>query len=269
MNFEVAQNFAVNLAKRAGKMLLDNSEKIKIVKFKDRQDIATNLDYKIEEMIIKSIKEKFPEHNILSEEVGSINTNKKSDYLWIIDPIDGTKHYIRKIPLFSVSIALQYKNKIVLGVVYNPVTKEMFYAHDKGGAYLNNRRIRVSKQDNLKNSFIYVELPVFNLPTKEFDKFSKILTKLNLLCYRVRVFGSGSLGLCYTALGGFEAYVNLGDPTRIYDLAAGLIILEEAGGRATKLNGDSISIENEKKTNLLILASNKKTHSAILRLLKQ
>lgn len=197
------------------------------------------------------------------------NTDKKSDYLWIIDPIDGTKHYIRKIPLFSVSIALQYKNKIVLGVVYNPATGEMSYARDNKGAYLNNKRIRVSKQDSLKDSFIYIELPVFNLPVREFHRYSELLTRFNTNCYRVRAFGSGSLGLCYVALGGFGAYVNLGNPTRIYDLAAGLIILKEAGGKYSELNGDLIQIKNEKQTNLLILASNNnKIHNTILRLLK-
>jgi len=266
MNLKFVQNFAVNLAKKTGKILMDNSEKIEIVKFKDRQDIATNLDYKIEEIIIKAIKKNFPGHNILSEEIGSIKTNKKSDYLWIIDPIDCTKHFIRKIPFFSISIALQHKNKIVFGLVYNPATKEMFYAQSNKGAYLNNKKIKVSCQNNLKNAFIYVELPVFNLASKEFIRYSKFLTKLNLSSYRLRVFGSGSLGLCYVAKGAFDAYVNLGNPTRIYDIAAGLIILREAAGKDSCLNGDLIKWKEN--SNLLVLASNNIIHNKILGLLK-
>lgn len=267
MNLNIVQNLAIDLAKKSGKILLDNLENIKIVKFKDRQDIATNVDYKIEKMIIGAIKKEFPGHNILSEEVGGVRTNKKSDYLWIIDPIDGTKHYIRKIPLFSVSIALQYKNKIVFGLVYNPMTKEMFYAQEGKGAYLNNRKIKVSNQNNLKDAFLYVELPVFNLPFSEFKKYSNIFTKINLNSYRVRVFGSGSLGLCYVASGAFEVYVNLGNPTAIYDLAAGLVILKEAGGKTTDLKGNLIKL-NDQKSSIFILASNSKIHNRILKLLR-
>jgi len=267
MNLKLAQNLTIKLAKQAGQVLLKNLERVEVVKFKDRQDIATNLDYKVEKIIINAIRKKFPEHNILSEEVRSINKNKKSDYLWIIDPIDGTKYYIRGIPLFTISIALQYKNQIVFGLVYNPNTKEMFYAQKCRGAYLNGKKVRVSKQNNLKDAFVYVELPVFNLPINEFKKYSTIFTKLNLSSYRTRAFGSGSLGLCYVASGDFEAYVNLGNPTAIYDLAAGLIILKEAGGKITDFKNDSIKL-NKQKNSLLILASNGKVHNDILRLLK-
>ena len=267
MNLKVAQNLAINVAKQAGKILLDKLEKVEIVKFKDRQDIATNLDYEVEKIIIGAIRKKFPEHNILSEEIGNINKNKKSDYLWIIDPIDGTKYYIRGIPLFTISIALQYKNEIVFGLVYNPSTKEMFYAQKNKGAYLNDKKIRVSDKENLKDAFIYAELPNFSIPHDKFNKYSKMLTNLNLNSYRVRAFGSGSLGLCYVSTGAFEAYVNLGSPTAIYDLAAGLVILKEAGGKITDFKNDSIKL-NEQKSSLLILASNGKVHNDILGLLK-
>ncbi len=265
MNLQIVQNLAINSAKKSGKMLLDNLENIKIVKFKDRQDIATNFDYESERIIVNAIRKKFPGHNINTEESGIIKG--KSDYTWVIDPLDGTKYYIRKVPLFCISIALQYKNETIFGLVYNPSTKEMFCAKKGDGAYLNDKKIKVSNQKNLEDAFIYVELPNPNISRNEFNKYSKFFTNLNWRSYRIRVFGSGPLGLCYVALGAFEAYVNLGNPTGMYDLAAGLIILKEAGGKIADLKGNLIKLKDHKKS-LFILASNGKIHNKILKLLK-
>jgi len=264
MNLKLVQRFSINLAEKSGKILISNLDKIEIVKLKDRQDIATNIDYKIENLIINSIKKNFPEHNINTEERGIIKGN--SDYTWIIDPLDGSKHYIRKIPLFDVSIALKHKNEIIFGLVYNPTTKEMFYAAKGRGAYLNGKRIKVSQKSNLKDSFIFAELPSCGMQSKEFIRNSKILTRLNLNSYRVRALGCGPLGLSYVASGAFEAYVALGKPPKIGDIAAGLIILKEAGGQYTDLKGNQIQLEEENKT--LVLGSNSRVHKAVLRLLK-
>ncbi|OGZ18946.1 MAG: hypothetical protein A2Z68_01575 [Candidatus Nealsonbacteria bacterium RBG_13_38_11] len=264
MNLKLIQQFSIDLAKKAGKIIIDNLDKIEIVKFKDRQDIATNIDYKIEDLIIDKIKKSFPGHNINTEEKGIIKGN--SDYTWIIDPLDGSKHYIRRIPLFDVSIALKHKNEIVFGLVYNPMTKEMFYAAKNKGAYLNGKKIKVSTKSNLKDSFIFAELPTFGMQRNQFNKNSKILTKLNLNSYRVRAFDTGPLGLCYVALGAFEAYVALGIPPKIGDIAAGLLILKEAGGKYTDLKGNQVQLKEE--NDCLILGSNSKVHKAILRLLK-
>lgn len=264
MNLKSVQQFSIDLAKKAGKILIANLDKIEIVTFKDRQDIATNIDYKVENLIVRKIKNKFPRHNINTEEKGIIKG--KSDYTWIIDPLDGSKHYIRGLPLFDVSIALQYKNEIILGIVYNPMTKEMFYAAKGRGAYLNGRRINVSSKSNLKDSFIFAELPSYKMQRDKFNRNSRILTKLNLNSYRVRALGCGPLGLSYVASGAFEAYITLGVPPKIGDIAAGLIILKEAGGKYTDFKEKPVQL---KETNdSLILGSNKKVHKAILKLVK-
>ncbi|MBL7142247.1 MAG: inositol monophosphatase [Candidatus Pacebacteria bacterium] len=264
MNLKLVQRFTIDLAEKAGKILLDNLDKIEIVKFKDRQDIATNIDYKVENLIINKIKKNFPGHTINTEEKGIIRG--KSDYTWIIDPLDGSKHYIRRLPLFNVSIALQHKNEIIFGLVYNPMTKEMFYAAKNKGAYLNGKRIKVSSKSNLKDSFIFAELPSCGMSRNKFNKNSKILTKLNLNSYRVRALGCGPLGLSYVASGAFEAYIALGIPPKIGDIAAGLLILKEAGGKYTDLKGNPLQLREA--NDCLILASNIKAHKAILRLLK-
>jgi myo-inositol-1(or 4)-monophosphatase len=117
-------NVAIEAATEVGEILLKDFNKTKILKYKDRQDIVTNVDIKAETLIIKKIKENFPDHNIFSEEKGRENLNSK--YTWVIDPLDGTKHYLRKTPIFCTSIALQKDGEVILGVVYAPMLKSFF-----------------------------------------------------------------------------------------------------------------------------------------------
>lgn len=269
MNLKNILNFAIKISQKAGEILKNGQKRIQIVEYKDRQDICTNLDLEVENFFIKEIKKKFPDHSILSEEAGEEKKNRSAP-VWIIDPIDGTKHYLRHLPLWSTSLALQIKNQLILGVVYAPMTGELFYAFDKGGAFLSGKKIRVSSINKLADAFIYLELPRLRTTDQKFSKFIFIFKELLQKSYRLRVFGLGSLGLCYLALGSFEAYLNLANTTAFYDLAAGLIIAKEAGAKTTDYQDKPIKIQNIPKSKgpIEIVASNGRIHQELMEILK-
>ena len=261
MRIKNFRKVATEAVKEAGKMLMKNFNKVAILRYKDRQDILTDADLKAEKIIINKIKSNFPDHNIISEERGK--EDLKSEYTWIIDPLDGTKHYVRKMPIFCVSIALQKNEEIIIGAIFVPAINSLFYAEKGSGAFLNDKKIFVSRTKNLADSFIYAELPNYKLSKKVFNKYHKQLEQLFKKTYRVRAWGSGPLGLCYVALGAFESYIALNDGAKFYDIAAGTLIVKEAGGKITDINGKKPA----KGTNHLI-ASNGKIHNQLLKLLK-
>lgn len=253
---------ATEAATEVGEILLKDFDKTKILKYKDRQDIVTNIDIKAETLIISKIKENFPDHNIFSEEKGRENLNSK--YTWVIDPLDGTKHYLRKMPIFCTSIALQKDGEVILGVVYAPMLKSFFYAEKGKGAYLNKKRIKVSETKSLKDAFIYMELPNYKLSEKEAKENNKKLAKFFEETYRIRVWGGGPLGMCYVACGSFDAYLLLGTDTNFWDIAAASIIVTEAGGKITDSNNKKFTEKTGKP-----VVSNGKIHNQILKILKK
>lgn len=253
---------ALEAAREAGDLLMKSLDRIKIVEIKDKQDICTNLDLESEKIIIDRIKSSFPNHNISSEEAGRDDQN--SEFTWDIDPIDGTKHYIKGLPIFAVSIALRKGQEIIFGVVFNPATNEMFYATKNQGAFLNDKKIHVSSTEKLADSFISAELPYYKLSEEDFIKQTNNLNKFLKQSYRVRTFGIGSLCLCYVAMGAFEGFIILGSkPPHLYDLAAGIIIAQEAGAKVTDLDNKLFD-----GGELNIVVSNGKIHNQILSLLK-
>ncbi len=256
------KKIAVDAVREAGKTLMKKFNNVRVLKYKDRQDILTDADLRAERIIINKIKANFPDHNIISEEAGSMDL--KSEYTWIIDPLDGTKHYIRKMPIFCVSIALQKNEEIIVGVIFVPATNSLFYAEKGKGAFLNGRKIHVSQVKNLADAFIYAELPNCKLSKKSFNKYHQRLGEFLKKTYRVRAWGSGPLGFCYVALGGFDSYVLLNDGTKLTDAAAGVLIVKEAGGRVTDINGNEFT---RKTTNPV--ASNGKIHNQIIKILKK
>ncbi|MFH1643436.1 MAG: inositol monophosphatase [Patescibacteria group bacterium] len=258
---------ALEAAKEAGVLLMKGFDRVKVVEFKDRQDICTNLDLESEKIIIDKIKDNFPDHNISSEEAGEDNNN--SDFNWVIDPIDGTKHYLRGLPLFCISIALVKEKEIIFGLVFNPATNEMFYATKGQGAFLNDKKIYVSDKEELADSFVFAELPTYKLLDEELKENIDKLEKLFKKSYRVRAFGSGALSLCYLAMGAAEAYIVFGNRTKLCDLAAGIVIVQEAGGKIINLGeGDLINQNSSATKEINIVASNNKVHEDILNLLK-
>ena len=213
---------AMKAAKVAGRLVLKHFNKPLLVSYKEKNEIVTNVDKLSQSKIIKIIKRSFPTHSIWSEEMPELKTN--SDYEWIIDPLDGTLSYSKKIPFFAISIALEYKHKPVIGVVFSPMTKELFWAEKGRGAFLNNKPIRVSKNRSKKRLF-FVSTEVFESLTM-MKRFHKRLKDRTL---HLRSFGVSALELCWLtkcrADACYEYNVKPGD------IAAAILIVREAGGK--------------------------------------
>ncbi|MBN2102177.1 MAG: inositol monophosphatase [Candidatus Aenigmarchaeota archaeon] len=231
-----AEKFAIWIAERAGKLILENKNKIEITEIKDKQDFCTNVDLKSEKLIIDAIKKEYPDHVIISEEIGKVD--KKSDYAWIIDPIDGTKNFMRNMPMFCVSIALQFSGETIVGVVFNPLAQMTFHARNGGGTRLNGHKIKVSGIKKLDHSYVYIDSgKIYGL--NETDR-KKALERLNILItsvFRVHSYGSGALGLCHLAQGSYDIYFDITGFTKLVDVAAGSIIVKEAGGTFSEMDG--------------------------------
>lgn len=251
---EIYQSFAVALAKKAGFFLYKNFGNVKKIEEKKFKENVTDIDKKSEGIIISAIRKKFPNHDILSEEKGSIG--KKSDYLWVIDPLDGTHNYIARIPIYGVSISLCFREKPIAGAIYLPHVKEMYEAGIKKGAYLNKKRIRVSDVESLKDSFILTETGC-NIKLEEKIRNLRFIAKE---AGRIRVLGSLVFQLSYLASGRIEGVVS--ETGRPWDYAAGSLLVKEAGGKVTDFKGGESTIRKE-----YMIATNGKIHNQLLKLL--
>ncbi|MBS3103134.1 inositol monophosphatase [Candidatus Woesearchaeota archaeon] len=249
------KSFLTKISLQSGKILMSNYGKIKFIRVKDKLSYVTNADLESEKCIISAIRKKFPSHDIVSEESGSLGKN--SDYRWFIDPLDGTHNYINKIPLFGVSIALEHNGKVILGAISLPCLDELYIAEKGKGAFLNGKRIRVSGKKELKKSFILTDLVLrYNPETK-----LKMLNRLKGLVYDIRVLGSSVYAFAAVAKGSADAYVTA--LTNSWDMAAGALIVEEANGKVTDFNGKEWKAEKGR-----FLSSNKKIHDKLLKLLR-
>lgn len=222
---------AIKASLEAGEILEKYFETEILKEFKEDKSPVTIADKESEEIIKNIIIEAFPTHSILGEETGL--TDNKSEYKWHIDPIDGTRNFANGIPIFAVSIALEYKGEVIVGAVYNPPTKNLFYAEKGKGAYLNNKRIFVSK-DEINQAMVTV-----STSKKEIDQklYRELLHDFpgGRVVRSVRDIGCAALDLAYVARGGFEANIQLGLST--YDFAAGVLLVQEAKCKITKLDG--------------------------------
>ena len=221
-------NVIYNACMKASKSLIrDFGEIEKLqVSSKGPGDFVTAADKRTEGIIIEELLKAHPEYAILSEEIGEIN-KKNKDHRWIIDPIDGTLNFLNGIPHFSISVGYEEKGEIVCGLILDPIKNEIFFAEKGSGAFFNNSRIRVTKKKKLKNSILVTGGPKFNNPKKS-DIFQEYIKVSNLTEANIRKFGSAALNLSYVAAGRFDAYWEW--ELNYWDIAAGTVILREAGG---------------------------------------
>lgn len=264
------QEIVIRLALENGKMLIEKWDNVSVARLKESEEICTNLDLEIEHAILKTLQQHFPKHNYNCEESGEKQNG--SEYTWYIDPIDGTRNYIRHLPTFNISIALAEKNDVIFAVVYNPLTHELFYAARDQGARLlltsydhlfkheELRQLQVSNQNNFKKGFLHIELPTKK--AEDFKKAQKQLCTFLDNVERVRSIGSGAQALCYTAMGAFDAYIDLSSTTRPFDIAAGTLIAKEAGARLSDFEGNPFDLKSKN-----LVASNGLIHQEILALL--
>lgn len=251
-------NIAINAARAAGSIItrhLDQLDRIKI-STKNNNDYFTEVDIKAEQTIISTIRKAYPDHGIIAEESGV--QDEDSDHVWIIDPLDGTNNYMHGYPFFAVSIALRVKNKIEQAVIYDPLRHECFTASRGGGAQLNDRRIRVSKQTQLNSALLGTGF-TFRDPTIG-ERYLPTFEALFGNCAGIRRSGSAALDLCYVACGRVDGFWEFG--LKPWDIAAASLIIREAGG----LVGDMQGGENYFKTGNIV-AGNPKIFKALLQTL--
>ena len=248
---------AIDLAREAGRIQLENLGKVHQVEYKGVTDIVTEVDKKCEELIINRLQLEFPNHDILAEEGGG--RRLKSDYRWIVDPLDGTVNYTHGYPLFAVSIALEHKGKVILGVVYEPNRDELFVAEDGGGATLNGQRISVSKTTDLQKALLDTGF-AYNIHEGEKENNVVHFVDFLLKARAIRRDGVAASDLCYVACGRFDGFWEL--YLRPWDIAAGALIVKEAGGIVSSFDGSRFDIYDKE-----ILASNPHIHKQMVEIL--
>jgi myo-inositol-1(or 4)-monophosphatase len=245
---------AIEAVKKAGSIVMKYYGRVN-ASCKYDKSLTTKADVESENVIKGLLQETFPNYSILGEETGRIE--KKSDYLWVIDPLDGTTNYSFQNPFFDISLGLVYKNKPIMGVVFYPPQNELFYAEKNGGAYLNDRRITVSDKNKFDDSLIAFchgrdQQNVIRMITA----FSRIKPVNN----KVRQLGAAALELCYVACGRIDAFFMVG--INPWDVAAGATILKEAGGKVSDFTGKEFDL-----TSRDILGSNSRIHQKLLEML--
>lgn len=247
------REFATDIAKEAGTFLKEKLDEKHTIKYKGEIDIVTEVDRMSEEMLISRIGKKFPHHDILAEESAGIESG--SEFRWIIDPLDGTTNYAHGYPVFCVSIALERKDEIILGVIYNPVMEEMFVAEKGKGAFLNDKRISVSDTTELSKSLLATGFPydIRENPDNNLNYFNEMATKV----MAIRRAGSAALDLAYIAAGRFDGFWEL--RLNPWDTAAGWLLVEEAGGLVTEIFGEDYCVKSPH-----ILATNGKIHGKMI-----
>ena len=248
------KSFIINIARDAGKVLMAHYGKVRYVREKDRKSYFTNVDLESEKLIISAIRKKFPGHNIISEESG--NANKDSEYTWYIDPLDGTHNYIKKLPLFGTSIALEHLGQVEFGAINLPYFNELYFAEKGRGAFLNGKRIRVSGQKNIRRAFVVTDLALRYYPS---DKI-RMIKKLKGKVYDLRVLGCAVYDYAMIARGSADAYITR--YTNAWDMAAGALIVEEAGGKVTDFDGKRWNTGMSR-----FVSSNGKMHGQLLKIL--
>jgi len=254
MNLSKERKTMLLAAKQASKILLHYFGKKGSIKVKSNKSLVGVADLEANKAIIKIIKRNFPSHSILSEETDFEDND--SDYKWVIDPLDGTHNFLRGIPVFGTSIALEYKDEIILGVINFPVLCITAVAEKNKGSFMNDKRIKASNKKTLDHSFVLFEFSYANRIEKV-----DFLKKLSHKTIDVRNFGSAIYNLLLVACGKCDGYVVL--TTNEWDIAAGFLIVEEAGGKVTDLKGEKWKINQHQ-----FVISNNKVHKELLKYLK-
>jgi myo-inositol-1(or 4)-monophosphatase len=249
---------AIEAARQVGQILLEEFGRPQEITIKGARDIVTETDLAAQAQAIEVIRSQYPDHDLWAEE-GRQTPDGTSDYCWIVDPLDGTTNYSRSFPCFSVSIALSYREELILGVVYDPLRDQLFQAQRGQGAYLNDDGIHVSTVGRLMDAVVGLDWARSQeLRCQTAQLVAEVAPEVRTL----RSVGSAALGLCSVAAGWTDAYFHLS--LKPWDVAAASVIIQEAGGTISDLAGWPWRPGSES-----CLASNGLIHNAMLNLLTE
>ncbi len=251
-------NIAVRAARTAGRIIMRYYERRDEIRVNSKQlnDFVSDVDRAAEAAIIQELRSKYPDHGIWAEESGQQRGN---EYEWIIDPLDGTTNYLHGFPQFSISIGLRWRGQMQQAVVYDPLREELFTASRGGGALLNDRRLRVTEQRELRGALIGTGIPFRD--QSELTTYLKMLEVMIADTAGIRRPGSAALDFAYVAAGRLDGFWELG--LSPWDFAAGALLVTEAGGKVTDINGGERQFETGN-----VIASNVRLHQAMLARLK-
>ena len=252
-------NFAIQTAKGAGAILMEHFGNISSYEHKSTSiDLLTIADTQSEAFILNEIKTTFPDHHIIAEESTHVENN--SDYRWVIDPLDGTTNFVHNLPIFAVSIGLQYKEETIMAVVYNPAANKCFWAEKNSKAYLNGDPIHITSTNTLSISLLVTGFPYSHDERweKGFDLFKQVYGKTQ----GVRRLGAAALDFCFVAMGRFDGFWEFG--LQPWDVCAGALILEEAGGKVSDWDNSPMPFSGDR-----VLATNGFIHEEMKEILEE
>ena len=253
-------NIAVKAARAAGGLINRASMDIDLIKVNTKapNDFVTEVDQAAENLIIDTLLAAYPGHAILAEESGGARGAKDSEYLWIIDPLDGTTNFIHGFPVYAVSIALAHRGQVQQAVVYDPCRNDLFYASKGRGAFLNDKRLRVSKRLRLADSLIGTGFPFRK--GDNFKRYMKMFEDVMQQCAGLRRPGAAALDLCYVAAGWYDGFFETG--LNPWDMAAGSLMITEAGGLVGNFTGEADYLYQRE-----VVAGNPKVYAQLVSLL--
>ena len=254
-------NIAIKASRAAGAII--NRGALDIDKLqvgsKGPNDFVTEVDRAAESAIIDTLLEAYPDHGILAEESGRTRGNKTSEFLWIIDPLDGTTNFVHGLPVYAVSIALAHRGQVQQAVVYDPARNDLFFASRGRGAFLNDRRLRVSKRTRLADSLIGTGFPFRK--GDNFKRYLKMFEEVMQSCAGVRRPGAAALDLCYVAAGWYDGFFETG--LSPWDIAAGSLMITEAGGLIGNFTGEADYLHQRE-----VVAGTPKVYGQLVQMLK-
>lgn len=254
-----AMNMMIRAAEKASRALLRDFNEVEQLQIsrKGPADFVTAADKRSEKILFEELQKFKPDYSFMMEEAGQVKGNDP-DHVWIIDPLDGTHNFMHGIPHWCISIGLERKGEIIAGLVYDCTKDEMFTAEKGGGAFLRNKRLRVSGRKDLESCMIMYGQPAQNQQAK--DLFYKELQAVQSVAM-VRRFGSAALDMCYVAAGRLDGYWERG--IKAWDVAAGMLIVKEAGGVVTSIENDDNPVYSGN-----LVAGNPQVHSEIRKIVK-
>ena len=260
MNYELLCSKVIAVTRLTGNFIRKEAMAFdaNAIEYKGLNDMVSYVDKNAEKQLVRNLSKLLPNSGFITEE-DTVNSLGKT-YTWIIDPLDGTTNFIHGIPTYAISIALYEEDKPVIGIVYEMNRGEMFFTFKGGAAYLNNKEIQVSKNDNLSQSLLATGFPYY-----QFDKqaqYIQLFTEMMQKCHGLRRIGSAAVDLAYVACGRFDAYFEYN--LNSYDVAAGAYLVQQAGGKVMNFSGGDEFLEKRE-----MLATNSKVTDEILTIIKK